>query len=316
MLSIISMKSISKSVACIVLVVMLFAGCDKTETTAYQVEANAKTILDVAYGADAKQKIDVFLPANRTSNTGIIIFIHGGSFIGGDKSELKAQAEYLSTSGYAVINVNYRLVDGTGLLTQINPPRVESAIKIKDQVTDMSTIVDYAIAHAKEWVVNADRIVMVGHSAGGSLALLYSYDKRNSNKVKAVSNLAGALDLVFSDIPNWQFLPKSLFEAGYRYTGYEVALANEQFYKDVSVQYVANADHKIPTLNVFPQNNVLPGLPKQEISVYNKFTARLNELKVPNEFYYVVGSDHFFSQTGKWQLVLTKSLSFFNLTLD
>ena len=295
---------------------LVIVGCKKNDPPAYQMEAEAKTMLNVAYGNDSKQKMDVYLPPNRTSNTGIIILVHGGSFIGGDKNELATQARYLAISGYAVINVNYRLVDGTGLLTQQNPSRIESTVKIKDQVTDISSIVDYAIANAKDWVVNSDRIVLIGHSAGASLALLYSYDLRNDNKVKAVSNLAGALDLVFTNIPNWQFFSPALFEAGYRYTGFELAVANEQQYKDISALNVANADRKIPTLNVLPSNNDIQGLPKQDITTYNAFTAKLNELKVPNQFFYVSGADHNFSQDGKWQEVLVASLDFFNTALD
>lgn len=310
------MKNYLKFIWFSLALVLVFTGCEKSDPPAYKVEAEAKTMLDVAYGTDAKQTMDVYLPANRTSNTGIIILVHGGSFIGGDKAEFNSQAKYLATSGYAVLNVNYRLVNGAGLLTQTTPPRIESNIKIKDQVTDMNTIVDYAIANAKEWVANADRIVMVGHSAGGSLSLLYSYDQRNNNKVKAVSNLAGALDLVFTNIPNWQFYPPALFEAGYRYTGFEIKTENETYYKEISALSVANTDRKVPTLNVLPENNDLQGLPKQDLATYNIFRARLNELKVPNEFYYVVGANHFFSQTGKWQQVLDASVFYFNTTLD
>lgn len=310
------MSIFSKHIILSVVLLVLFAGCEKKDVPAYQIEASAKTLLDVAYGTDAKQKIDVYLPANRTSNTGIIILVHGGSFIGGDKAEMSVQAKYLTTVGYAVINVNYRLVNGSELLTQANPSRIESTVKVKDQVTDMSAIVDFVIANANEWVVNENRIVMIGHSAGGSLALLYSYDKRNTKKVKAVSNLAGALDLVFSNIPNWQFLPPALLEAGYRYTGFEVALPNEQYYVAISALSVANADRKIPTLNVLPQNNDIQGLPKQDMATYNAFTTRLNELKVPNQFYFVTGANHYFSQPGKWQEVLDASMLYFNKTLD
>ena len=309
------MKAPVKIILLSAAMLLVIVGCKKNDPPAYQIEAEAKTMLNVAYGNDAKQKMDVYLPANRTSNTGIIILVHGGSFIGGDKNDLTTQARYLAISGYAVINVNYRLVDGTGLLTQ-NPSRIESTVKIKDQVTDISSIVDYAIANAKDWVVNSDRIVLIGHSAGASLALLYSYDLRNDSKVKAVSNLAGALDLVFTNIPNWQFFPPALFEAGYRYTGFELAVANEQQYKDISALNVANADRKIPTLNVLPSNNDIQGLPKQDITTYSAFTAKLNELKVPNHFLYVSGADHNFSQDGKWQEVLEASLLFFNTALD
>lgn len=79
-------------------------------------------------------------------------------------------------------------------------------------------------------------------------------------------------------------LPPFLFEAGYRYTGYEMSLENEANYKEISALNAANADRKIPTLNVLPENKDLQGLPKQDITTYNAFRARLNKLNVPNLF--------------------------------
>lgn len=175
---------------------MLFSQCEKSDPPSFRVAAQAETMLNVSYGSDAWQTLDVYLPANRTTNTGIVILLHGGSFIGGDKNEFTAQAKYLASSGFAVLNVNYRLVDGNGLFSQPLPVHRESAIKIKDQVADVGAVVDYALAHAKEWVVSGNRLALVGHSAGATLGLLYGYDAKNNGKVKAIANLAGALDKI------------------------------------------------------------------------------------------------------------------------
>ena len=309
------MKGILKVFGVSFIFLIFFASCKKTEEAAYQTETEAKFILNLAYGEDAKQVMDVYLPQNRTSNTPIIIFVHGGSFIGGDKNEFNNHAKYLAASGYAVLNVNYRLVDASGVF-EATPKHFFSAIKVKDQVVDISKIVDFAIAHTKEWVVNGNRIAMVGHSAGATLALLYAYGDRNTNKVQAVSNLAGALDMVFTNIPNWQFHPPYVFEGGYRFTGFEISVANEQHFKDISPFYVANSAKNIATLNVFPQNNDVLGLPKQDVSTYNAFTIKLNELKIKNEFIFVAGADHGFTQTGKWQLILDKTVAYFNANLN
>ena len=71
---------------------------------------------------------------------------------------------------------------------------------------------------------------------------------------------------------------------------------------------MANAAKQIPTINIFPQNNDVIGLPKLDISTYNRFTTRLNELKVPNEFVYMAGANHYFSEPNNWQEVLAKLL--------
>ncbi|TCC94510.1 alpha/beta hydrolase [Pedobacter frigiditerrae] len=308
------MKGISKVIGLGFMVLMLFA-CDKAEEVSYQTKTEAEIILDLSYGTDPKQVMDVYLPPNRTSNMATIILIHGGSFIGGDKSQYTNAAKYLASSGFAVLNVNYRLVDATGVYNLPNPVHKESAVKLKDQVADVSAAVDFAIAHAKQWVISGSRLSIAGHSAGGTLGLLYAYGDKNANKVKAVSNLAGALDLVFTNFSGWQVFPSYIVEGGYRFTGFEISLANETAYKEISPLYFANENKRVPTLNVFPQNNIVEGLPLQDKAIYDKFTDRLHVLKVPNELYYVKGADHAFSKSIHMQEVLDKSVSFFNENL-
>jgi len=292
------------------MILTLFA-CDKAEEVSYQTKKEGEIFLDLSYGSDPKQVMDVYLPPNRTSNIATIILIHGGSFIGGDKSQYTTVAKYLASGGFAVLNINYRLVDATGIYNLPTPLRKESAVKLKDQVADVSAAVDFAVAHAKQWVVSGSRLAIAGHSAGGTLGLLYAYGDKNINKVKAVSNLAGALNMVFTDVPGWQAFPFYVVEGGYRFTGFEISLANESAYREISPIYVANEKKRVPTLNVFPQNNYVDGLPLQGRATYDQFTLRLNTLKVPNEFYYVQGADHAFSKSIHMQDALDKTTSFF-----
>src|SRR5678815_363156 len=61
----------------------------------------ATTTLNVAYGTDPLQKIDIYLPAGRTTaTTKVIIMIHGGAWISGDKAELNAYVDTLKTVSY------------------------------------------------------------------------------------------------------------------------------------------------------------------------------------------------------------------------
>ncbi|WP_119080416.1 alpha/beta hydrolase [Chitinophaga alhagiae] len=75
-------------------------------------DSNDPVILkDMAYGPDARQKMDVYLPSARSANTPVVVFLHGGGFVAGDKADLHAQMQSFSAKGYAVLNVNYRLVE-------------------------------------------------------------------------------------------------------------------------------------------------------------------------------------------------------------
>lgn len=290
---------------------LLFVACEKKESPDYRTETVPKALMNVSYGADARQVMDVYLPPNRSTNTSVIIFIHGGHFVYGDKSDFTRVARYLAASGYAVANINYRLVDAQGI-NSVPMQHKESVIKVKDQVADVSAAVDFVRSHAWDWVVSSRRVGIAGHSAGGTLALLYGYDKRNDHKVQAISNIAGALDLLYTDLPGWGGLPGHVLETGFRYTGFDVETANEQHFKDISPMHVANKDKRIATLNVFPEYNNVEGLPKQDVFTYHKFSESLNRLKVPNEFLLVPGADHDISKETDWIIVLEKTVSYFN----
>lgn len=311
------MKHIYKSAFVLLFLAASFTACkkDKAVITDPVIKVEAQTLLDVSYGSNALQKMDVYLPANRTAATSVIIFIHGGSFIEGDKSYFSSLVKELVRENFAVLNVNYRLVDATGLYD--SPVKhLESAVKIKDQVADIASVVNYVLSKAKEWQVSESKLGIAGHSAGASLALLYSYDVINTNKVKVIANLAGSLDFTFLDIPFYNYLlPQAFLEAGYRYTGYEVGPTTDVYYRAISPLYVANSNQKIPTLTIFPEFNEVYGLPKQNRTTFDAFTAKLNSLGVPNKFVQIAGADHEFTKVGNIDAVLKETIAYFNANL-
>eukprot|EP01034_Spumella_vulgaris_P009837 gene9837-12485_t len=114
----------------------LAAGCKKDEWNVNQ----AKTMVDVAYGSDPKQKMDVYLPAGRNvENTRMFIWIHGGAWSSGDKSEGGNIKGLLDTylDDYAYASLNYRLYDGN---TYAN--------KFPTQEEDVKAAVDYILSQA------------------------------------------------------------------------------------------------------------------------------------------------------------------------
>jgi acetyl esterase/lipase len=144
----------------------------------------AQNFLNLAYGNDSLQKMDVYLPEGRTAaTTKSIILIHGGGWNGGSKSEF---AEYIDSfkrrmPGYAIFNLNYRLVNGGNLFPA--------------QETDIKDAVDFIAENAVEYAIDENSLVLLGASAGGHLALLQAY-KYNTPKIKAVIDFFGPSDLI------------------------------------------------------------------------------------------------------------------------
>lgn len=144
-----------------------------------------KTELNVAYGTNAAQKMDVYLPAGRsTSTTKVIILIHGGGWSTGDKSDFTVYVDTLKRRlpGFAIININYRLASGTSNL-------------FPTQENDVNAAVSFIYGKRNEYAIS-DKFVLLGNSAGGHLSLLQAYKYSSPVKIKAVVDFYGPTDLV------------------------------------------------------------------------------------------------------------------------
>jgi acetyl esterase/lipase len=112
------------------------------------------TQADLAYSAaDARNVLDLYLPAGVTTPP-VIVWIHGGAFMMGDKSDPQSLDALLAT-GFAVAAINYRLTD-----TAIWPA----------QLADVTAAVQYLRDNASDLGVDGSRIALFGASAGGFLA--------------------------------------------------------------------------------------------------------------------------------------------------
>lgn len=145
-----------------------------------------QSLLDVAYGdAEGKQNLlDAFYPDNHNSNTKLIVYIHGGSWSRGDKSEFPKQLieELVGNRGYMVVSINYRLVkDGQNLFPA--------------QIEDVKKALEFLSSKAKRYGFNGNEFALMGGSAGAHLAMLYAYKHDAKKQVKTVINLWGPTDL-------------------------------------------------------------------------------------------------------------------------
>lgn len=161
-----------------ILLATVISSCKKNE------EDKSVTMLDVSYGSHARQKMDVYLPADRsTTDTKVMIFIHGGAWNSGDKSDFNAYVDSLKKRepSYAIFNINYR---------HANAPDIFPA-----QEQDVKAAVEFVYNKRSEYLIS-DKFVLVGASAGAHLALLQGYKYSTPVKPKAIVDFFGPTDLV------------------------------------------------------------------------------------------------------------------------
>lgn len=146
-----------------------------------------QSLNNVSYGTDTAQRLDVFLPAGRTTTaTKAIILVHGGAWISGDKTDMNQFIPVIKSrlSDYAVFNLNYRL----GVVS--SPP----ANPFPAQENDVKAALSFIFSKASDYKFNTDKTVILGASAGAQLAMLQAY-KNSTPKLKAVVDLFGPTDM-------------------------------------------------------------------------------------------------------------------------
>ena len=118
-----------------------------------------KSDATISYGDDALQKADVWVPAGPGQHP-VVLMVHGGCWTTSiaDRSLMNWIADDLRKSGIAVWNIDYRGVDRPGG-------------GYPGTFRDAAAAADALLKHATEFRLDTKRIVAVGHSAGGHLAL-------------------------------------------------------------------------------------------------------------------------------------------------
>lgn len=111
---------------------------------------------DIAYGEDARHRLDIFAPAAAGGNRPVLLFVHGGGFVRGDKG--KAEDPYYNNlgawaagCGFVGVNMTYRLAPGAHW-----PAGAQ----------DVDAALRWLKANIGESGGAPDRIVLMGQSAG------------------------------------------------------------------------------------------------------------------------------------------------------
>ena len=116
---------------------------------------------NVLYGNEERHVLEVAYTRGKSESSPAVLFIHGGSWIGGDKSMMRRYRDQIVDAGYVYISMNYRFVT--------------SGATYLDMLDDISLVLQFIKDYAEDLTVDPSQIALVGESAGAHLALLYSY---------------------------------------------------------------------------------------------------------------------------------------------
>lgn len=145
-----------------------------------------KKYLDVHYGDDPLQVMDIYLPDKADAPAPVFILIHGGGFSHCDKRDFHLYPGFFARErGYALVSLNYRLAPK-------NP--------FPDGINDVKSAILWICDHAEEYNFDPQRLFLFGPSAGGNFTALVGMQEKEflgeKGKIRATAPLCPAVDLV------------------------------------------------------------------------------------------------------------------------
>lgn len=149
---------------------------------------NDKAVLNLPYGSQPRQKLDVYQPRSAPKPAGVVIFIYGGAWRNGDKANYRFVAEALTAKGFVVVLPDYRLYP---------------AVRFPAFVQDAAQSVRWVRDNITGFGGDPDHIYLMGHSAGAHIAALLTLDAHylqavglDRGIIRATAALSGPYDFM------------------------------------------------------------------------------------------------------------------------
>ena len=130
---------------------------------------NYERSTDHAYGPESRQLLDVYSPEGAKDRP-VVVFFYGGSWTAGNRGLYRFVGAALAERGIVAVLPDYRLY-----------PQVKFPLFLDDG----ALAVAWVQKHAQEFGGDPQRIVLMGHSAGGHEAAFLAYDRQLLQKAGA-----------------------------------------------------------------------------------------------------------------------------------
>lgn len=152
-------------------------------------EAIRPTYADEKYDEHERNVLD-FYQAPSDKPTPLVIYIHGGGFVGGNKNVAPAQLRGFLDAGISVAAIHYRFVNGKDVIFPV--PQHDGARALQ-----------FLRSKSKEWNIDSTRVACYGGSAGAGISMWIGFHddladpksddpvKRESTRIQAVGTFGG-----------------------------------------------------------------------------------------------------------------------------
>ena len=191
----------------------------------------------------------------------VVIFVHGGGWFRGDKSNVDAKPAGFNARGFVFVSVNYRLI-----------PEVD----VTRQMQDVARAVAWVKQNIRQYGGDLSRMFLMGHSAGGHLVSLLGTDESYLRaEGLSLADIRGVVSLDTQAYDIYKLMSNLPPASGEVYR--ETFGDDPEFWKAMSPQRHAAADKNIPPFAI-----VYTGGKESRATLSKEFFASLQEAGIPS----------------------------------
>lgn len=144
---------------------------------------------NIRYGKAERDLVTIYVPksAYQNKSNGCVLYIHGGSWTGGEKEDMAPHCKKVAMQGYITATMSYSLYsdDKFGEVTAFT------------MIDEIDKCIDAIKKFSDEKKLNINKMATSGYSAGGHLSMLYSYSmpEKSSIELAFTANRVGPSDM-------------------------------------------------------------------------------------------------------------------------
>ena len=272
-------KTISFALAAVLLLLLLAAVALSFFLTGYEIHHN------VRYAEAESCVMDVYIPkrAYQRDYNGCVLFIHGGGWSGGDKSEEDMRCRSVANSGYIAINVNYTLYNDEN----------KDWYTVDFVLNELDAALEFAKIFCSRKGIDLSMAATSGYSAGAHLSMLYSYSRGESAplEIKFTASMAGPADISIDTWGKGTAITIARMLSGVLVSDEDIESrrADEIFNQISPVYYIS--DKTPPSILIYGGKDTLV-TPKNAEALVNKF----NTVGVKYDYFYLPDATHSLSR--------------------
>ena len=156
-------RSLTAVAAAVIVVAACVACSPLTAINALTPSASYNKTADISYGADPRQKLDIYAPRDVAVGAPVVVFFYGGNWRMGERADYAFVGEALASRGILAVIADYRLYP------EISYPGF---------LEDSAAAVAWTARKVRSYGGNPERLFVMGHSAGAYNAAMVALDAR------------------------------------------------------------------------------------------------------------------------------------------